>query len=113
MPFEVGREKTGGRQAGTPNKRTQQWLQLGEAIATTHTERFNEILGKMDDDNFTKTYLQVLEYFQPKLQRSEIKHEGEIKTEILSGIANASTDDLKRIVEEGDSKAGEAGTSAT
>jgi hypothetical protein len=35
-------------------------------------ERFNKVLAKMDDETFSKTFLQVLEFFKPKLQRSEV-----------------------------------------
>jgi len=75
MPFEKGKEKTGGRKQGSINKKTIEWEQLGEAIQNEHTERFNKILNNLPDDKFSDKYLQILEYFKPKQQRTEIKGE--------------------------------------
>ena len=60
-----------GRPVGSKNERTKQWEALGESIATTHTERFNAILDAANDDKFVYLYLQTLEYFKPKLGRTE------------------------------------------
>ena len=67
--------KTGnpkGRPKGSKNERTVQWEALGRSIETRHVGRFDKVLDKMDDDTFAKTLLQVLEFFKPKLQRSEV-----------------------------------------
>lgn len=56
---------------GSLNHKTRQWEALGESIATTHTDRFNRILGDAKDDQFVSLYLQTLEYFKPKLGRTE------------------------------------------
>jgi hypothetical protein len=45
---------------------------IKDAIMTTHTERANRVLAAMDDDKFLDAYLKLLEYFKPKMQRSEI-----------------------------------------
>lgn len=82
MKFEKGHKKVGGRQTGSKNERTLQWEALGEAIVTTHTERFNTILASLNDEDFMDRYLQSLEYFKPKLQRSEVKNTGESTTKI-------------------------------
>jgi hypothetical protein len=71
MPFQKGRKKTGGKVKGTPNQKTLQWEALGEAIATTHTDRFNSILASSTDEVFVHLYLNSLEYFKPKLSRAE------------------------------------------
>ena len=69
MPFEKGNP---GRPDGIKNQKTKQWEALAESIATTHTDRFNEILATLPDDKFISSYLQVLEYFKPKLARNTI-----------------------------------------
>lgn len=69
-------KKTGGKVKGSKNEKTKQWEALGEAIITTHAERFNRILAAADDDLFMRNYAQMLEYFKPKLARSEIKQDG-------------------------------------
>ena len=67
--------KTGnpnGRTKGSKNEKTKQWEALGEAIAERHTQRFNAILDTLDDDKFADKYLQTLEYFRPKLNRTTL-----------------------------------------
>jgi hypothetical protein len=47
---------------------------LHESITGSHTERFNEILANLaqsDPERFLDTYLRILEYFKPRLQRAE------------------------------------------
>lgn len=61
-----------GRKAGSKNERTKQWEALGESIETKHVTRFNKVLDKMDDETFAKTFLQVLEFFKPKLNRTDL-----------------------------------------
>lgn len=69
MPFEKG-NSLGGRKEGSIGQKTKQWEALAESIATTHTERFNDILSRLPEDKFISSYLQVLEYFKPKLARN-------------------------------------------
>jgi hypothetical protein len=61
-----------GRPVGSKNARTQEWEAIKDAIMTTHTERANRVLASMEDDKFLDAYLKLLEYFKPKMQRSEI-----------------------------------------
>lgn len=61
----------GGRPKGVRNKNTLAWEALKEDIINLHTERFNTILAQLPPDKFVNTYLQVLEYFKPKLARNE------------------------------------------
>ncbi len=76
MPFVKGQSKIGGKQKGSSNAKTKQWEALGESIVSTHTERFNTILNTCSDDDFMDRYLQVLEYFKPKLNRTAIEGTG-------------------------------------
>lgn len=71
MAFTKGNKVGRGRPKGSKNERTQQWEELGEAVISKHTERFNRILGSAKDDQFVALYLQTLEYFRPKLGRTE------------------------------------------
>lgn len=80
MTAKGGKREGSGRPKGTRNEKTKQWEQLGEAIQERHTERFNTILESLPDDKFSDKYLQILEYFKPKQQRTEIK--GEVDTTI-------------------------------
>ena len=69
-PFQKGNKE--GAKKG-PHQKTKQWEELGEAIVTRHADRFNAILDKCDDELFLKYYSPILEYFKPKLGRTEIK----------------------------------------
>ena len=90
MPFEKGRQKTGGKQKGTPNQRSKEWEELGDAIKTRHSNRFNEILDTLPDEKFIDKYLQVLEYFKPKLARTENKHEGDLTVTTIQVVRERS-----------------------
>ena len=80
MGLPKGRtNNTKGREVGSKNVRTQQWEALGDAISSVHTERFNAVLASMDDETFARNYLMVLEYFKPKLARTEIQAAVETK----------------------------------
>ena len=54
------------------NKATKSWEALMNNLEETHAKRFDAILHTMDDEEFAKNYIKILEYAKPKLQRSEI-----------------------------------------
>ena len=96
MPQPKGRSgNPKGKPKGTKSEKTKQWEALGEAIVTRHANRFNEILDTCEDEKFADKFLQVLEYFQPKLARTELKHEGELDLN-LGGL---SDEDLLKLAE--------------
>ena len=59
-----------GRPKGAKSKRTIEWEELGEAIITKHSKRFNEILAEADDEQFAKHYKDILNYFKPKINHN-------------------------------------------
>lgn len=65
-----------GRPKGAKGKKNMEWEALGESIVTLHAERFNNILATAEDDVFLRHYVNVLEFFKPKLNRTT--HEGEM-----------------------------------
>ena len=69
--------KAGKNSKRGKGEKTQQWDALGEAISTIHAQRFNDILQTKGDKEFLSAYLQVLNYFKPKLMSS--------KTDVTSG----------------------------
>lgn len=87
MPFKKGQGKTGGKVKGSLNQKTKQWEELGEAIVTTHAQRFNEILEKSSDDNFQKYFTMILEYFKPKQARTEVS--GEVNSKVTIDFKEA------------------------
>lgn len=50
------------------------WEKLGRTITGIHAKRFNEELTKLEGKDYIQAYIQVLEFFAPKLARKEIKH---------------------------------------
>lgn len=66
----------GGRQKGTKNKKTKQWEQIGDYLTNEGAEKFKNIMLNGEDEDFTKNYLAVLEYFKPKLSRSDVNNTG-------------------------------------
>lgn len=84
MPFEKGKSgNPSGPPKGYKHKKTEQWEALGEAIITTHAERFNTILSGLEEDKFVDTYTKILEYFQPKLARTENKTDVTLQKDIV------------------------------
>ena len=84
MPFKKGQSgNTDGRPVGSKNKRSLQWEALGEFITQEGAEIFMDNLVSMmgADDKKERLsgmdmYMKTLEYFKPRLNRSEVKHEG-------------------------------------
>ena len=66
-----------GKQKGTISKKSKEWEALGKFITGGEAKRFKEEMAKLNGKDFINSYMQVLEYFQPKLQRTENKHEHE------------------------------------
>jgi hypothetical protein len=81
MPFEKGREKTGGRKPGVGNKTTQE---IRDAIQLVLSKRIEELDADLDNmSEFKKWTLlnNVTKYVLPALAKNEdsIEHSGGIK----------------------------------
>jgi hypothetical protein len=70
MPKGFQKGNTEASKKGAHQK-TKQWEALGESIMTVHTDRFNSILETSTDQVFLDNYMKILEYFKPKLARTE------------------------------------------
>ena len=81
----------GGRPKGVKNKNTLAWEALKDDIINLHTERFNTILTQLPPDKFVNTYLQVLEYFKPKLARNENVNENYNQQLVTISIPSTAT----------------------
>jgi hypothetical protein len=69
MPFKKGNS---GKPKGAVGEKTKRWEALGDMLVTEGAERVKEYLRNSDDDTFLKHYKDLLEYFKPKLNRSDI-----------------------------------------
>lgn len=74
MPFEKGNT---GKPKGAKSQKTLAWEHLGDFITESGAERVKEILSNCPPDKFMVYYPLLLEYFKPKLARTESKIEGE------------------------------------
>jgi hypothetical protein len=55
---------------GAISERTEMWNKLGEYVVTQGAERAMQVLGAMEDEEFLKNYMTMLEYFKPKQGRT-------------------------------------------
>ncbi|GAB3688440.1 hypothetical protein GCM10027592_03370 [Spirosoma flavus] len=72
MKFEKGREKTGGRQAGSQNKTT---TDVKTRIANLIDEQFDNIaydVSLLEPKDRVSAYLKLLEYVVPKQREQKI-----------------------------------------
>jgi|TARA_R100001530_G_scaffold10633_1_gene10461 hypothetical protein len=77
MPIEKGqRLNPNGRPKGKKNKKTEQWDAIGDFLTQEGSERMLKYLSTTDPDKYADTYLKILEYFKPKLARTESKVSG-------------------------------------
>ena len=71
------------------------WNKLKDAVMNKHAERLNALLTTAEDEEFALNYFKLLEYIQPKLQRTEIKQESEDEITLKINYVK-STDDEER-----------------
>ncbi len=70
MP-QGGPQPGSGRPKGQKAVKTLQWEALGRYIAEDGAERYMKILSKLDEPSYLTRFENVLEYFKPKLARTE------------------------------------------
>jgi len=73
MAFQKGHTKftNSGIKKGGKQKKTIAWESIGEYMINEGAERFIDIMTRCNDKEFTENYTRILEYFKPKLARSE------------------------------------------
>ena len=85
MPAPKGRPKPkgSGLKKGQKIAKTLAWEQLGDFITETGAQRLKVLLETADERTFFQYYTLLLEYFKPKLQRSEVKQDGDNVMKII------------------------------
>lgn len=73
-----------GKPKGALSARTKMWEALGEYVVTQGAERAMAALHAMDDEEFLKNYLTMLEYFKPKQAR--VTHAGDESAPVIIQI---------------------------
>jgi hypothetical protein len=77
MAAPKGHKKWGGKKQGSRNKKTLAWEELGEFFTTAGAERARDIMLNSNDKDFIFYFDKLLEFFKPKLQRTDITTDGE------------------------------------
>lgn len=70
------------RPKGSKNQKSIEWEALGNFITNQGLTRLMTILETCDDQTFLRNYVQLLEYFKPKMKRLEVT-EGEKQSTII------------------------------
>jgi hypothetical protein len=79
MPFQKGRERTGGIKKGQKQQRTLLWDQLGDYLATQGADRFMKyLMNIVDDKEFAEKFTDIVEFFKPKQRRVDNVGGGDI-----------------------------------
>jgi hypothetical protein len=80
--FEKGKSgNPSGRPVGAVSEKTKLWDQLGNYVVSQGAERAMHILSTMEDEEYLKYYMTMLEFFKPKQAR--ITHSGDAKEPVI------------------------------
>ena len=71
-----------GKPTGAKNKRTEQWELFSDWMMSEGLIRFREEMGKLRGKDYVITVKDLLEYFQPKLARTEIEAKGDLNLNV-------------------------------
>ena len=98
-----------GRPVGSKSEKTKVWDEISDWFANDALSLYKSNLLEMmqsEDKRIKneamKRYESLLEYFKPKLSRTEVRAEIETKDEI--DLSNYSLEDLKKISEDNEDK---------
>jgi hypothetical protein len=82
-----GSEKTGGRSKGTPNKATAGIKEAIQHVLDSNKDNLNDWLervAKSDPDKAIDLMIKLSEFVVPKLNRTQMQHEGEITNKTIN-----------------------------
>jgi hypothetical protein len=91
MPFEKGKEKTGGRQKGTPNKSTNETRELITQFVNNELEVFMSHTEKLDLKDRLLLVTKLLPYALPKINSIDIKEKDPNERSFLSELTEMIT----------------------
>ena len=88
MARRKGTIKTGGKVKGSKNKKTLEWEEFGRTlVGAKNLERAVHIMETSEPALFMKYFANLLEYFKPKLNRTEITgKDGEALFKAFNGV---------------------------
>lgn len=94
MTFVKGRAKTGGITKGQQWKKTLEWEDFGQKLMQIGLPRMLDIMEQSTDEEFAKHFKDLLEYFKPKMQRTEITQQTQ---HVVFDMSMLSNEDLERL----------------
>jgi len=114
MPFKKGESgNPAGKPKGTISKKTEIWNEIGEWFANDGLDKYKDKVMEMLDSSSDvkclegmKRYEALLEYFKPKLSRTEVK--AEITTDEID-LSNLPQETLDKLIDENDPNEAEGG----
>jgi hypothetical protein len=80
-----------GKPKGTLSTKTKGWELLKETITTGLTDKFMEEMEKLEGTAYINAYLNVMEYFKPKLSRQETLNTNIEMDRVTVTIADSKT----------------------
>lgn len=91
MPFVKGQAKVGGRVAGSQNKETlakkaifnNLWDEMAEKVTGDGLAKCWAEMEQLTGKDYIHYYMAMLEYFKPKLQRSQVDNSHKFTTPII------------------------------
>jgi len=74
MPFQKGckKSKNAGMKKGQKSEKTQAWEAIGEYLIGEGAERYKNYLLELNDKDFSVEFKAIIEYFKPKLNRTDL-----------------------------------------
>lgn len=95
MGFKKGQSGNAkGKPIGAISNKVKAWENLGEFITETGADRVKTILASCEPEEFIKYYTVLLEYFKPKLARTESKVESKVEGQLTLNVINPTDLDL-------------------
>lgn len=68
-----------GRPVGSRNRRTEQWQLFVDYCLNGGLEKFQDELNKLEGKDYVAAFISIIEFHKPKLARSEMKLEAEVR----------------------------------
>jgi hypothetical protein len=79
-----------GKPKGAISLKTKGWELLKETITTELTDKFMQEMSKLDGQQYINAYLNVLEFFRPRLSRTESKIENTNVEQVVINIPSSN-----------------------
>jgi len=80
-----------GRPKGIINRRTAEWEKLGDFMTVEGAQRAKAYLNSIKDDSeFFERYMDLLNYFKPRMAQSQVEHTGNDFENVTINFVNES-----------------------